>query len=197
MAPADDPQICILVLLDDPDAGCGFAVSGGAMGAPTVGNMMADILPYLGVEAEYTESDLATMDRSVPNLVNMPVNEAEELLRSQNLDYRIIGIGRNVTMQLPAANTVVAAKSQILLYADGEGSDELEEVPDLVNLSYDIARQRMGWYALFINADSNFVADPEKAIVIRQSIEPGEEVEHGTVVTVTLSTADESTNAQM
>lgn len=197
VAPANDPKVCVLVLLDDPDAGCGTAVSGGAMGAPTVGNMMADILPYLGVEAEYSERDLRTMDRSVPNLLDMSLEEAQSLLSSQNLGYRVIGNGRTVTMQLPAANSVVAAKSQVVLFADSEPSSDTEAVPDLTDLTYDVARQRMSWYALFINTDNNYVSDPEKAIVIRQSVEPGQDVEHGTVVTVTLSASDESTNAQM
>ena len=196
IAPANDPKICILALLDNPDAACGTAVSGGAMGAPTVGNMMADILPYLGVEAEYTERDLETMDRGVPNLVSLSVDAAERMLSEQNLDYRVIGQGGTVTMQLPAPNSTVAAKSQILLFADGEMSDELEEVPDLTGLEYDIARQRLGFYALFINTESSYISDPKRAIVTKQSIEPGTEVEHGTVITVSISNDDATTNAR-
>ena len=196
MAPADDPQVVVLAFLDNPDASCGVAVSGGAMGAPTVGNMMADILPYLGVEPEYSEKDLERMDRSVPKLIGMPLEQAQRLVSAQNLEFRVSGGGDTVTMQLPAPNTVVAAKSQVILYTGDGPSEELEKVPDLLDLPYDIARQRLGWQALFINAQNNYIPDPDRAMVTHQSIEPDTEVEHGTVITVILSIVDESTNAQ-
>lgn len=190
VAPMDDPEVCVLVLLRNPDSACGTYVSGGNMGAPTVGNMMADILPYLGVEANYTEEELMYIDRSVPNMVDMNVEEAKALLASQNLSYRVIGNGTNVTMQLPAANSVVAAQSQIVLFADGIPSEDLEEVPDLTNLTYSIARQRLGYLALFINTDCNSISDSQTVVVTKQSIAPGEKVEHGTVIEVTLVDTD-------
>ena len=196
IAPMDDPQICILVLLDNPDEACGVYVSGGNMGAPTVGNMMADILPYLGVEAEYTEKELEFMDRSVPNLVTLPVAVAQQRLEELGLTYRVIGDGETVTLQMPDANSVVAAKSQIVLFADREPSGDLEEVPNLLGLTYDIARQRMGFQALFINTDSHSVDDSNTVVVARQSVEPGEMVPHGTVVRVTLTDMDTSANGR-
>ena len=196
IAPMDDPQICILVLLDNPDEACGVYVSGGNMGAPTVGNMMADILPYLGVEAQYTEKELEFMDRSVPNLVTLPVEVAQQRLEEMGLTYRVIGTGETVTLQMPDANSVVAAKSQIVLFADREPSGDLEEVPNLLGLTYDIARQRMGFQALFINTDSHAIDDSNTVVVARQSVEPGEKVPHGTVVRVTLTDMDTSSNGR-
>ena len=192
----DDPQICILVLLDNPDEACGVYVSGGNMGAPTVGNMMADILPYLGVEANYTEQELEYMDRTVPNLVTLPVHIAQQLLEEQGLTSRVIGDGDTVTLQMPDPNSVVAAKSQIVLFADKDPSEDLEEVPNLLGLTYDIARQRMGYQALFINTDSHALTDSQTVVVARQSVEPGEMVTHGTVVRVTLTDTDTSTNGR-
>ena len=196
VAPMDDPQICILVLLDNPDEACGVYVSGGNMGAPTVGGMMADILPYLGVEANYTEQELEFMDRSVPNLVGLPVEIAQQRLIEQGLTYRVIGDGSEITLQMPDANSVVAAQSQIVLFADREPSEDLEEVPNLTGLSYDIARQRMGYQALFINTDSRTLYDSQTVVVTHQSVEPGEKVPHGTVVRVTLTDTDTSTNGR-
>ncbi len=196
IAPMDDPQICILVLLDNPDEACGVYVSGGNMGAPTVGNMMADILPYLGVEANYTEEEKEFMDRSVPNLVGLPLQVAQQRLTEQGLTYRVIGVGDQVTLQMPDANSVVAAKSQIVLFADGTPSEDLEEVPNLLGLSYDIARQRLGYQALFINTDSHAVSDSQTVVVARQSVEPGEKVKHGTVIRVTLTDTDTSSNGR-
>ena len=190
-APADDPQIAILVLLDNPQSQTVY-VSGGNMGAPTVGNMFADILPYMGVEANYTPEEEANMDRSVPNVTGKAVLEAQGILSAQGLSSRVIGSGGEVTMQLPAANTVVAAGSEIILYAGAEPSGETEEMPDLTGLTYSVARQRLGYYGLFIKTSSNRLEGSETIVVTGQSIEPGTEVEHGTVVEVTLVDMDAS-----
>ena len=186
IAPADDPQIAILVLLDCPDDACGVYVSGGQMAAPTVGAIFADVLPYMGVEAVYTEEEIASLDKTVPNMKGMTLAEAEALLTEQHLTYRVVGAGAEVTSQLPAPNAVVAAESQIILYADSEPSAELEEVPDLVGLSYSIARQRMGYYALFVNSATGLSSGSESLQVTKQSIPAGTMVEHGTVVEVSL-----------
>lgn len=190
-APADDPQICILVLLDNPQSQTVY-VSGGNMGAPTVGNMLSDILPYMGIEAVYTAEEEANMDKTVPSMIGLSVEEAQGMLSSQGLGYRVIGSGGQVTMQLPSSNTVVAAKSEIILYAGSDPSDSLEEVPDLTGLTYSIARQRLGYYGLFIKTDSNRFDDSESIVVTKQSIEPGTEVEHGTVIEVSLVDTDSS-----
>ena len=196
VAPTDDPKICILVLLDNPNAECGTAVSGGAMGAPTVGNMMADILPYLGVEPNYTQQELENLDRSVPDLTGMTVTEASAVLSSMGLSFRNIGDGATVTMQLPAPNSIVAAKSQIVLYADREPPAEQTEMPDLTGLTYDIARQRLGFDALFICTGSHSVTDSQTVVVSRQSIAPGEMVDFGTVVEVALVDTDANASAR-
>ena len=196
VAPMDDPQVCVLVLLRNPDESCGTYASGGNMGAPTVGRIMADILPYLGVEANYTEEEMQNIDRSVPSLVNMELSEAIALVESQNLTYRVIGSGATITEQLPMANSVVAAQSQIVLFAGGEKSEELEEVPDLTNLTYSIARQRLGYLALYINTDCANITNSQTVVVTRQSIPAGEMVEHGTVISVSLADTDASMNGQ-
>ncbi|NCC69523.1 MAG: PASTA domain-containing protein, partial [Clostridia bacterium] len=193
VAPADDPQIAILVLLDNPapQSETGIYVSGGQMAAPTVGKMMADILPYLGVEAEYTESEIENMDKTVPSITGLTVEQAQETLVEAGLSYRVIGEGTNVTAQLPAANIVVASNSEVIIYADAEPSEDLEEMIDLTDLPYDIARQRLSYYGLFIRTSSS-VTDAESQLISAQSIEVGTEVAHGTVVEVTLVTDDTS-----
>jgi len=161
-----------------------------------VGNMMADILPYLGYEPNYSEQEKANMDRSVPAMVGMDVEQAKAMLSNQGLGYRVIGGGAVVSAQLPAANMVIAAQSEVVLFAGSPMSDELEEVPDLTNLTYDIARQRCGYLALFINSETRNLSNPAAALVTHQSIEPGTMVEHGTVIRVTLSITDASMNGR-
>ena len=149
-APADDPQIVILVLLDTPSSSTGIYISGGQMAAPTVGKMMADILPYLGVEPSYSETEKTYMDKTVPNVTGLSVEQAKAALEEVGLQARVYGEGDTVTAQLPGSGAVVASGSTILLYAGKEPSADKETMPDLTNLSYQTARDRMAALGLYI-----------------------------------------------
>ena len=191
VAPIEDPQIAILVILDNPGPAGGYA-SGGNMGAPTVGKMMADILPYLGVEPKYSDEEMETMDKTVPKVTGMSIEEAMGLLSNEGLDSRVIGAGTTITNQLPAPNAVVAAGSQIIIYTDAEPSEGTEIMEDLSGLSYSVARQRLAYSGLFIRTSGTPVTNPNSMIVVNQSIEVGAEVEYGTIVAVELQTYDPS-----
>ena len=188
-APADDPQIALLVLLDNPSSESGIYVSGGQMAAPVVGKMMSDILPYLGVEPEYSDSELQTIDRAVPNVTGMSLAEAQHTLADSGLNCRVIGSGSAVTSQLPAANSVIASGSEVLLYADasptGGGS-----VPDLTGMTYSQAREALAGLGLFVSSD-NTVAPDGSQLISGQDIRAGTDAGAGTVVTVTLYDNDE------
>lgn len=192
IAPADDPEIAILVLLDTPSTSTGIYISGGQMAAPTVGNIFADVLPYLGVEAEYSAEELENADVSVPNLSGKTVSEAQALLSESGLGCRVIGSGTTVINQLPAANVYVAKDSTILIYADAEPSEGLEVLPDLTGYSYSVARQILEQYGLFIRSSSGVHSNSQTVVVAKQSIEAGTSVEHGTVIEVTLVDNDTS-----
>ena len=184
-APADDPEVAILVLLDDPSSESGIYISGGQMAAPVVGKMMADILPYLGYEPEYTDSELAAADKAVPELTGMIITQAKSALSESSLGCRVIGEGDTVTDQLPRAGAVIAAGSEVLLYAGQNPAPTTETMPDLRGLSYEAARQRLGELGLYLTAE-NGVTDPAAQLVSAQSTAPGEELAHGSVVGVTL-----------
>ena len=188
-APADDPQIALLVLLDNPSSESGIYVSGGQMAAPVVGKMMADILPYLGLEPEYSDSELQTMDRAVPDVMGLSIAEAQSKLAESGLSCRVIGSGGAVTSQLPAANSVIASGSEVLLYADaapaGGGS-----VPNLNGMTYSQAREALAAMGLFIGSDSS-VTDADNQLVSGQDIRAGASAKAGTVITVTLYENDE------
>lgn len=188
-APADDPQIALLVLLDNPSSESGIYVSGGQMAAPVVGKMMADILPYLGLEPEYSDSELQTMDRAVPDVMGLSIAEAQSRLAESGLSCRVIGSGGAVTSQLPAANSVIASGSEVLLYADaapaGGGS-----VPNLNGMTYSQAREALAAMGLFIGSDSS-VTDADNQLVSGQDIRAGTSAKAGTVITVTLYENDE------
>ena len=189
VAPADDPQIALLVLLDNPSSESGIYVSGGQMAAPVVGKMMADILPYLGVEPEYSDSELQTMDRAVPDVTGLSLAEAQSKLSEAGLGFRVIGSGGSVTSQLPAANSVIASGSEVLLYADaaptGGGS-----VPNLTGMTYSEAIRALAGMGMFVGSDSS-VTDADSQIVSGQDVRAGMQAGAGTVVTVTLYENDE------
>ena len=184
-APADDPEIAILVLLDDPSSESGIYISGGQMAAPVVGKMMADILPYLGVEPEYSDSELAAADRTVPEVSGMSLSEARSALTEAGLNCRVIGEGDTVTDQLPRAGAVIASGSEVLLYAGQSPSPVEETMPDLRGLSYEAAIEKLRGLGLYVTA-GNGVTDAQSELISGQSIAPGESVEHGTVIEVTL-----------
>ena len=135
VAPADDPQIALLVLLDNPSSESGIYVSGGQMAAPVVGKMLADILPYMGIEPEYSDTELMAMDRAVPDVTGLSLDEARAKLSDSSLSWRVVGSGSTVTSQLPAANSVIASGSEVLLYADASPSGG-GSVPNLTGMTY-------------------------------------------------------------
>lgn len=185
VAPIDDPEIAVLVLLDTPGYNSGVYISGGQMAAPTVGKIFTDILPYMGYDPNYTDAEMKVIDRAVPELLG-DLDAAVAELEAAGFTYRVIGSGQTVTSQLPAANTVVAADSQIILYCgDAVPSESLEEVPNVTGISYSVARQSLGAYALYVRT-SGSISDSSKVMVTGQSIAPGTMVKHGTVIEVTV-----------
>lgn len=187
-APADDPQIAVLVFLDTPSNESGVYVSGGQMAAPVVGRMMADILPYLGVEAE--QPDDAQGEATMPLVIDMPLDKAAGAVKDAGLEYRTIGEGARVTDQLPLSGTSLATGSQIILYLSAEPSQELERVPELNGMTYAEARDTLSYYGIYITTSSP-VADAGAQTVAAQSIAPGSAVAHGTTVEVSLVSSQE------
>ena len=110
VAPMEDPQYIVLCALDTPSRETGIYISGGVMAAPTVGAVLSDILPYLGVEKAKTETVL------LPDLTGMTQSEAEKLLKSLNLTAVFRGAGETITFQLPQPGTEVETNTQVLAY---------------------------------------------------------------------------------
>lgn len=186
IAPADDPQIAVLVLLDAPSNESGIYISGGQMAAPTVGNIMSDVLPYLGVKTVYNEEEAAVVDRAVPTLKGMSYDEATVALSDAGFTMRTVGEGDSVSAQMPAAGAVIAAGSEIVVYFGEQPDDFTVTVPELSGLSYTEARAALAQNDLFLCEDSGMLFG-DGVVVVRQSIAQGSEVERGSVVAVTLS----------
>ncbi len=186
-APADDPQVAVLVLLENPGPENKYSIGGGTMAAPVVGAVLQDILPYLGVKPEYAEGEEALVDQRVPRLVGKTPEEAQAILEEAGFTLKqTVGGGAAVTAQMPAANAKVAAGSEIVLYCGEEPTMEPVEMPDLRGLSYEVARIRAGWVGLYVRGTGTMMKS-NYVLTVSQSIEPGMMVDPGTIVTVTLN----------
>ena len=190
IAPADDPEICILVLLDTPGSESGVYISGGNMAAPTVGKMFADILPYMGIEAVYTEEELEYIDRAVPDIVGMSLEEAGKALKERGLSCRVTGSGEYVTDTLPAADSLVANGSEIIIFTDSGAGTETAQMPSLEGMSYAQAREAMKELGLFVCTDYAGIIDPETTVIKAQAVPAGTAIETGSVVQLTLIDMD-------
>ena len=111
IAPMDDPQYIVLVALDTPSRETGIYISGGVMAAPTVGAVMSDILPYLGVSRN-REPEMVEL----PDLTGLTTKEAEGALKELGLIAVFSGEGAAVSSQIPAPAQQVAVGSQVIVY---------------------------------------------------------------------------------
>jgi len=183
-APADDPQVIMLLTLDTPARDTGTYVSGGNMVAPTASLVMADILPYLGIAPQYTEEELATVDATVPYVIGLSEAEAAAKLSEYGFhSYRVIGDGEAVTDQTPVGGAIVPASAQIILYMGEEKSQELCVVPDVIGMTASKVNKALTDAGLIMKTTG---ASGENSAIkaISQSHEPGTEVPAGTVITV-------------
>lgn len=185
-APAENAQYAIIIMVDEPTKG---VLYGSVVAAPYVANVMERILPYLGVEAVYTEEELSKMTVTVPQVLNWSANAAKKSCESRGLDVEIIGEPDGIVLQMyPAGGTVVEKESgKVILYTT-KNEDYLEKVvvPDVLNMSAVAANQTLVNKGLNIRilGTKNYLSGTG-AVVVEQSIAAGTEVPRGTVVEVT------------
>ena len=185
-APADDPQVIMLITMDTPSRATGTYVSGGNMVAPTASTVMAEILPYLGVEPSYSAEELLGMDTTVPNVIGMSVEEAKAKLKDRALSYKIVGDGETITDQTPAGGAIIPGKSSVILYAGEEKSTGKCVVPHLIGKTPSEANTTATAAGLLIRFSGTTGSESSSVRVLSQSIDEGTEVEAGTVITVQL-----------
>ena len=185
-APADDPQVIMLITMDPPSRATGTYVSGGNMVAPTASTVMAEILPYLGVEPSYSAEELLGMDTTVPNVIGMSVEEAKTKLKDRALSYKIVGDGETITDQTPAGGAIIPGKSSVILYVGEEKSTDKCVVPHLIGKTPSEANTTATAAGLLIRFSGTTGSESSSVRVLSQSIDEGTEVEAGTVITVQL-----------
>ena len=186
-APADDPQVMMLLTLDEPNKWTGTYVSGGNMVAPVASSVMGEILPYLGIEPSYTAEELVGADKTVPNVVGLSKDAAAERLSANGFSFRTVGRGDTVTDQTPAGGAIVPNSAEIILYLGAEKSGEKCIVPNVVGDSAATANQKIVNAGLIMGVSGATNASSSTVRAISQSIAAGTEVEAGTVVRVQFS----------
>ena len=192
-APADDPEVVCLILMDTPSNETGIYISGGQMAAPVVGRVLGEVLPYLGVQPRYSEAEEKYIDRAVPSLTGKTPEDAVKLLREAGLSAKIEGTGGIITGQLPGRGTVVASGTTVILYTGEIAEPEEETVPELTGLTYAEARNALFARGLFLRSDSTILADSDTVRVVFQSVPAGEAVCGGSVIEVSIVNDDNDT----
>ena len=195
-APADDPKVIVLMAYDTPQEASpgssystsGDYISGGAMAAPRAGELIAQILDYMGLEKQYTTEESAAVIITTPKAVGYYLSDAISRVESKGLKYRTVGEGDVVTSQVPAANASIPGGSTVILYLGDAKPDEATTVPNVVGLGYEAAKNKLEAAGLFMRAvgGSTFYSEASKAQ--SQSVAAGESEAMGTIVDVQFST---------
>ena len=185
-APADDPQIMMLITMDTPSRSTGTYVSGGNMVAPYSSAIMAEILPYLGIEPSYSAEELMGVDTTVPNVIGMSVEEAKDRLKERGFSCKVEGDGETITDQTPVGGAIIPGKSTVVLYAGAEKPDKMCTVPSLVGRTAAEANTAATNAGLLIRFTGTTSSESNTVLVFSQELEAGTEVPAGTVITVRL-----------
>ena len=182
-APADDPQYITLIMVDQPTKG---TLYGSVVAAPYVGNVMATILPYLGVEAVYTDAELAKKAVETPGVIWWTVDAARVYAEGMGFELEVIGDGDLIYAQSPAAGVQVEQEgAKLIVYTDRSAEKKTVKVPDLTGKTAVAASGLLASSNLNIKIIGTYnYTSGTAATAYAQSIEPGTVVEIGTTITV-------------
>lgn len=195
-APADDPQVAVIIIVDEPTIG---SLYGSTVAAPYVGKVMGQVLPYLGIDPVYTEEELAKLAVTIPNVGYWSVALATNYLETMGLSCEVIGDGSYVTSQVPSAgSSMEKAGGKVILYTGSQKPQEDTIVPSLIGKTATAAN------SLVINAGLNIRIEGTQnymsgtgATVVAQEPAAGTKVARGSVVTLTFRYTDDSDDVGM
>lgn len=183
-APADDPQVVCLVILDQPKAGNTYY--GGLIAAPVVKNILDETLQYLNVEPEYTEEEMQYIDVMVPDIVGKTTASAKQSLENKGLKVKIVGEGKKVTAQMPKNNTSVSQNSTVVLYTEKDAKRQTVAVPDVTGCTPSAANKILTDAGLNVKI-KGVSQNGGAAVCAGQSPLSGTQAEVGSVVTLNFS----------
>ena len=187
-APAEDPKYALLVFFDEPNwEENGVGNGGNAVAGPIFAKIMEEVLPYLGVEAQYNEEEAELLDTTAPSVTGMTLDQAYAVLEEAGLSYTVLGDESDgsiaVTQQVPASGTAVPKDGQVVLYTSGyDEASTLVTVPDFTGLDLVNANYVASVSGLQVSVSGS---TGEGATVTSQALEEGEQVPMGTVISLT------------
>ncbi|MBE7048208.1 MAG: PASTA domain-containing protein [Ruminococcaceae bacterium] len=187
-APANDPKVACLVVLDEPSNGQYY---GGAIAAPVVAKILEDTLRYMGIEPQYTEEEKENLDVLVPNVKGLSRNNAAKNLTNEDLNYKIVGNGETIKTQTPVAGSMLSAGSVVILYTEDDAF-QMVTVPDVTNLSLSEAQARLSQARLNMNVTGAGATGNSSNLIVADGQSPpaGTQVQEGTVIEVTFKYLD-------
>ncbi len=180
VAPADDPEVAVLIIIDEPG---GADYSGGVIAAPVGGEVFGKVLPYLGIEPVYSEDELEDMSKNVPLVVGDSLELAKEKLLAEDFEVRVIGNGDTVVSQTPTGGRALLSGGTVILYTEADLPAETAEVPDFTGMSVSEANYYASLYGLNIEISGSAMMSSD-VVAYRQSVDPGTIVDQGSIVTI-------------
>ena len=187
-APADDPQIAMLVFFDTPD---GDAYYGSQVSSPVFINIMSEVLPYLDVKTSYTDEELGYVDASAGDYTGVSVDEAKTAVEADGFTATVKGNGSTVISQIPTVSSGLQKGGSIVLYTDSDSQSEKVSVPSLIGLSPDEVNDVASAYGLNVSFSG---ATTSSGTSSSQNIEAGTSVSPGTVITVSFADSSSTLN---
>lgn len=189
-APADDPEVIMLIMADEPNKEIGYY--GSQVVVPYARDIMEEILPAMGFYPEYSDGEDTDSTVTVPYLQSADITSAESTLAQLGLTYEVVGDGTTVASQSPSTGTSVTKGGKVILYTEvGGNSGDTIEVPNLVGMTAAEVNETMTYYDLNY-AIVGSSASESGALVQYQSEEAGTVVPRGTAITLTLSVSQQS-----
>lgn len=187
-APADDPQIAMLVFFDTPD---GDAYYGSQVSSPVFINIMSEVLPYLDVKTSYTDEELGYVDASAGDYTGVSVDEAKTAVEADGFTATVKGNGSTVISQIPTVSSGLQKGGSIVLYTDSDSQSETVSVPSLIGLSPNEVNDVASAYGLNVSFSG---ATTSSGTSSSQNIEAGTSVSPGTVITVSFADSSSTLN---
>ncbi len=189
-APADDPEVAVILLVDEP-VGSYYA---SVVSSPYVAKILAEVLPYLGIEPEYTQEEIAELGVTIPDYTGRSLAYASGNLKEKKINFQTLGNGSNIVAQSPAAGSKVSAGGKVILYTEDGLQANTATVPNVVGLSAAAANQAIINAGLNIEITSGTLSAVQGATAVKQSLAPGEKVLPGTVITVDFRHSGDNTD---
>ena len=187
-APADDPQIAMLVFFDTPD---GDAYYGSQVSSPVFINIMSEVLPYLDVKTSYTDEELGYVDASAGDYTGVSIDEAKTAVEADGFTATVKGNGSTVISQIPTVSSGLQKGGSIVLYTDSDSQSETVSVPSLIGISPDEVNDVASAYGLNVSFSG---ATTSSGTSSSQNIEAGTSVSPGTVITVSFADSSSTLN---